>query len=88
MNPITFRSDVRIMPGTAEPRILIDGELLDLFEHYPKDDARLSLPADGGIVGAVLTMDYQGTRLLWRITREAYPADMYHYAVYEAEWPD
>lgn len=87
-HPVYFRSDARIMPGTAEPRIEITGELLDLFEKWPKDDASLERPADGGVVGSVLRMDYQGTRLRYRITAETWPADACHRGIYAAEWPD
>jgi hypothetical protein len=87
-HPVYFRSDARIMPGTAEPRIEITGELLGLFERWPKDDARLKRPADGRVVGSVLRMDYQGTLLLYRITAETYPGDECHRPIYAAEWPD
>lgn len=87
-HPVYFRSDARLMPETAEPRIEIEGELLDGFERWPRDDARLERPADGGVVGSVLRMDYKGTRLLYRITEMISPGDHYHRPVYAAEWPD
>lgn len=86
--PVAFRSDPRLMPGTAEPRFEIAGELLDLFERWPGDDARLERPADGRVIGSVLRTDYKGMRMLWRITGEAYPGDTYRRPVYIAEWPD
>lgn len=88
MAPITSRSDPRIMPGSPEPRVEIGGELLKLVEKWPDDDCRLERPADGGMVGSVLRMDYKGTRLLYRITGVAHPAFGFHDAVYVAEWPD
>lgn len=86
--PVTYRSDPRLMPGTAEPRIEIDGHLLDLFERWPQDDARLERPADGRVVGSLLRTNWKGTRMLWRITGEAYPGDISRHPVYVAEWPD
>lgn len=86
--PIAFRSDVRLMPETAEPRIEITGELLDLIDRWPADDATLERPEDGLIVGSLLKLRYKGSYLVWRITGEAYRADTYHRAIYSAEWPD
>lgn len=88
MAPVSFRSDPRIMPGTAEPRITIEGDLIDLFERWPDDDARLQRPEGGSIVGSVLRLDYQGTRLLYRITGILFPGDTFGRPVYAAEWPD
>jgi hypothetical protein len=88
-HPITFRSDRRLMPGTAEPRIEIDGALLGLFERWPSDDAILERPEeDGPVAGSLLKLRYKGSYLVWRITGEVYPADTYHEAIWAAEWPD
>lgn len=88
MGPVTFRSDARLMPETAVPRIEITGDLLELFERWPADDARMERAPDGRIVGSLIRMNYRDRYLVWRITDEVWPADTYHGSVYAAEWPD
>lgn len=89
MGAVYYRSDVRIMPPNPEPRILISGELLGLFERWPSDDARLERGEDGGIVGGVLRLNYNGVRTIYCIKEVAEPKwDPYREAIYAAEWPD
>jgi len=44
--PVHYRSDPRIMPPSPEPRVLITAELLELFDRWPRDDARLERGED------------------------------------------
>jgi len=86
--PVHYRSDPRIMPPSPEPRVLITAELLELFDRWPRDDARLERGEDGRIVGSVLRLSYDGVRTVYCIKEVTAPGDAYRGRTYLAEWPD
>ena len=80
-HPITARSDPRIMPDTAVPKIYVSAELLALIERWPNDDARLERQANGDMIGSILRMRLNGTYMVYRITGESPFGN-----AYKAEW--
>lgn len=88
IGPIYARSDPRIMPPNPEPRVLITAELLELFDRWPGDDARLERGEDRRIVGSVLRLHYKGVRTVYCIRGVAEHGDASRGNTYLAEWPD